>query len=70
MTVRLAEAAPVTGGLLFELLAVEGRSLPTPPRGAAKGAPRRKLVQRRIKRAGRGQARPARARLTASDTAS
>ena len=26
--VRLAEAAPITGGLLFELLEVEGRSLP------------------------------------------
>ena len=32
--VRLAEAAPITGGLLFELLEVEGRRLPTPPRRA------------------------------------
>jgi len=49
-TVRLVEAAPITGGLLFELLAVEGRALPTPPRGAVKGGPRRKLGARRIKR--------------------
>jgi ribonuclease R len=49
-TVRLMEAAPITGGLLFELLAIEGRSLPTPPRAGSKGAPRRKLAQRRIKR--------------------
>ncbi len=46
-TVRLAEAAPITGGLLFELLAVEGRNLPTPPRGSSKGGPRRKLDQSR-----------------------
>jgi ribonuclease R len=47
--VRLAEAAPITGGLLFELLEVEGRRLPTPPRGAAKGAPRRKLSRSRMR---------------------
>jgi ribonuclease R len=29
VTVRLAEAVPVTGGLLFDLIAVEGRELPT-----------------------------------------
>ncbi|MCB1376170.1 MAG: RNB domain-containing ribonuclease, partial [Rhodobacteraceae bacterium] len=49
VTVRLAEAAPITGGLLFELLEVEGRRMPTPPR-AAKGTPRRRLARRRIKR--------------------
>ncbi|MBP7000083.1 ribonuclease R [Amaricoccus sp.] len=48
-TVRLAEAAPITGGLLFELLAVEGRTLPTPRRGAAKGGGRRKLSRARGK---------------------
>ncbi len=48
-TVRLMEAAPITGGLLFELLAIEGRTLPTPPRGTSKGAPRRKLTRSRIK---------------------
>ncbi|MCB1375920.1 MAG: RNB domain-containing ribonuclease, partial [Rhodobacteraceae bacterium] len=49
VTVRLAEAAPITGGLLFELLEVEGRRMPTPPR-AAKGTPHRRLARRRIKR--------------------
>jgi ribonuclease R len=48
-TVRLMEAAPITGGLLFELLAVEGRNLPTPPRGASTGGPRRKLEKSRIR---------------------
>lgn len=48
-TVRLMEAAPVTGGLLFELLAVEGRNLPTPPRGGPGGGPRRKLDKSRIR---------------------
>ena len=47
--VRLAEAAPITGGLLFELLEVEGRKLPTPPRRSAKGAPRRKLSRSRTR---------------------
>jgi ribonuclease R len=51
VTVRLAEAVPITGGLLFELLEIEGRKMPTPPRRAAAGTPRRKLSQRRIKRA-------------------
>ena len=51
VTVRLAEAAPITGGLLFELLEIDGRKMPTPPRRASPGTPRRKLAQRRIKRA-------------------
>ena len=50
VTVRLQEAVPVTGGLLFELLAVEGRNMPTSRRTGSGGAPRRKLSQRRIKR--------------------
>jgi ribonuclease R len=49
--VRLAEAAPITGGLLFELLEIEGKALPGGRRPASKGTPRRKLAQRRIKRA-------------------
>ncbi len=49
--VRLAEAAPITGGLLFELLEVEGRRLPTPPR-TGKGAPRRQLSKSRIRQRG------------------
>ena len=40
--VRLSEAVPITGGLLFELLEVEGRKLPTPPKGTGQ-PPRRKL---------------------------
>ena len=48
--VRLVEATPITGGLLFELLEVEGRRLATPPRRPGTGGPRRKLAQRRIKR--------------------
>ena len=51
VTVRLLEAAPITGGLLFELLEIEGRRMPTPPRRKGAGPPRRKLSQRRIKRA-------------------
>jgi ribonuclease R len=50
--VRLAEAAPITGGLLFELLEVEGRKLPT-PRREAKGTPRRRLAKSRVRAAGR-----------------
>ncbi|QDL94177.1 ribonuclease R (plasmid) [Paroceanicella profunda] len=49
-TVRLAEAVPVTGGLLFELLEIEGKPA---PRGApVKGrgpVPRRKAVKARSK---------------------
>ena len=49
--VRLAEAAPITGGLLFELLEVEGKRLPTPPR-PGKGGPRRQLSRSRIRARG------------------
>jgi ribonuclease R len=48
--VRLAEAVPITGGLLFELLEVEGRKLPAPPRREPKGPPRRKLGQSRTRK--------------------
>jgi ribonuclease R len=48
---RLAEAAPITGGLLFELLEVEGRRLPTPPR-SGKGGPRRQLGKSRLRKRG------------------
>ncbi|MGF6860275.1 ribonuclease R [Rhodobacteraceae bacterium MBR-64] len=34
VTVRLAEAVPVTGGLMLELLAVEGKDLPQGPKAA------------------------------------
>ena len=53
VTVRLAEAAPITGGLLFELLEIEGRRMPTPPRRAGPGTPRRKLAKSRLRRAER-----------------
>ena len=39
VTVRLAEAVPVTGGLMLELLELEGRALPGPG-GSRPGAPR------------------------------
>ncbi len=45
--IRLAEAVPITGGLLFELLEVEGRRVPTPPKRPAGGAPRRRLSKAR-----------------------
>ena len=52
VTVRLAEAAPLTGGLILELLEIEDRGLPAgrkpgraPARG--KGATRRKVTRRR-----------------------
>ncbi|QIE54266.1 ribonuclease R [Pikeienuella piscinae] len=48
--VRLAEAAPLTGGLLFELLDAEGFGKPA--RAASRGgAPKRRLGQARAKRA-------------------
>jgi ribonuclease R len=47
VTVRLAEAVPITDGLLFELLEVEGRRMPIPPRRSGPGAPRRKLAKSR-----------------------
>ena len=56
VTVRLAEAVPVTGGLMLELLEIEDRALPggrigprgkPPRRGAAKAAIKRRVVRRR-----------------------
>jgi ribonuclease R len=50
--VRLVEAAPVTGGLRFELLEADGAGrLPTPARSggaAGEGSPRRKLAAAKI----------------------
>ncbi len=48
--VRLSEATPVTGGLLFELLELEGKGLATGPGGNRRGGPKRQLVKSRIKR--------------------
>ena len=42
VTIRLSEAIPVTGGLMLELLEVEGRKLPRPSRGkGGRSAPRK-----------------------------
>ncbi len=46
VTVRLAEAAPVTGGLELELVSIEGK---TPPRGSSRG--KGKPVKRKFSRA-------------------
>jgi len=53
VTVKLAEAAPVTGGVVLELLAVEGTTVPRgPARGARRGAaPRRKPAKAKAKAA-------------------
>ena len=51
VTVRLVEAAPVTGGLILELLAVEGEQRRAPGRRQdGKGTPKRKLGRARIAR--------------------
>jgi ribonuclease R len=51
VTVRLAEAVPVTGGLLLELLAVDGQPMPKGGRGRSSGRKsskgRRKVSRRR-----------------------
>jgi ribonuclease R len=51
VTVRLVEAAPITGGLILELLSVEGKSRPSGHRRGGKTSPKRKLGQSRIARA-------------------
>ena len=43
VTVRLAEAAPVSGGLAFDLIDIEGASVPKGPSRSAGKPPRRKL---------------------------
>lgn len=47
VAVRLVEAAPVSGGILLELLSVEGKSMPTPPRAGARKKKGRKPFKRR-----------------------
>ncbi|MEL7151044.1 MAG: ribonuclease R, partial [Pseudomonadota bacterium] len=51
VTVRLAEAVPVTGGLMLELLELEGASLPRGPSKKGRGAPKRRLVRSKKKSA-------------------
>ncbi|MEM7546958.1 MAG: ribonuclease R [Pseudomonadota bacterium] len=48
--VRLKEATPLTGGLLFEVLEVEGFGKPTRAAGGRKGTPRRKLGQAKARK--------------------
>jgi ribonuclease R len=52
VTVRLVEAAPVTGGLILELLEVEGKQRRMlGRRQGGMGTPKRKLGRARIARA-------------------
>lgn len=43
VTVKLAEAAPVTGGIALELVSIEGTTMPKGQRGARGAPPKRKL---------------------------
>lgn len=47
VTVRLKEATPITGGLLFELLEIEGAPVARTGRSNARPTPRRKLARAR-----------------------
>ncbi|MCV2448023.1 ribonuclease R [Paracoccus sp. DMF] len=59
VTVRLSEAVPLTGGLLLELLEVEGRPLPqgSGQRGKGKGPMRKRATQARLAEVKRAQKR-------------
>ena len=48
-TVRIVEAAPVTGGLELELLALENTALPRGRPGGKSRSPKRKLVKHKRK---------------------
>ncbi|MDQ7069935.1 MAG: ribonuclease R [Rhodobacterales bacterium] len=50
VTVRLAEAAPVTGGISLELLTIEGKTLPKGGRARPGQSPRRKSAKHKRKR--------------------
>lgn len=50
VTIRLAEAVPVTGGLMFELLAVDGKDMPRGGRGKRQKTPGRKITAHRAKK--------------------
>ncbi|AXQ92378.1 ribonuclease R [Cereibacter azotoformans] len=60
VTVRLAEAVPLTGGLTLELLTVEDRGLPAPKRRRGRSAPRKPA--RDAARAGKAKRRVLRTR--------
>jgi ribonuclease R len=51
VTVRLEEAVPITGGLMLELLQVEGRPLPRMPRAGARKPTARRIGAARAKAA-------------------
>jgi ribonuclease R len=53
-TVRLREAAPITGGLLFELLDLEGEAVARTGRSDRRPTPRRKLARSRKREGRRG----------------
>ena len=57
VVVRLAEAAPVTGGIALELITHDGKKL---PQGSGKGRPRGKPAQRKLSRAKKKSAKTAR----------
>ncbi len=53
VTVRLAEAAPITGGLVFELLSIDGKKMASAPRGTRKGKPKKRSLKRAGKKRGK-----------------
>ncbi|MFC3569454.1 ribonuclease R [Paracoccus simplex] len=58
VTVRLTEAVPLTGGLMLELLEVEGRPMPQgASRGRGKGPMRKRATQARLAEIKRAQKR-------------
>ncbi len=57
VTVRLKEAVPVTGGLMLELIELEGKSVTHGPKGKRRGGPRRMAVQSRLKEVNRAKKR-------------
>ncbi|WP_134681642.1 ribonuclease R [Paracoccus ravus] len=57
VTVRLSEAVPLTGGLMLELLEVEGRAMPQGGRSRGKGPIRKRATQSRLAEVKRAQKR-------------
>ncbi len=51
VTVRLAEASPVTGGIALDLLSIEDETITRAPHRSRKGGPKRKLSQSKRKAA-------------------
>jgi len=45
VTVRLAEAEPLTGGLMLEILEVDGKAMPRVPQRSGRGGPQRKSAK-------------------------